>query len=106
VGHELRVDRGEEAREERRRTEELAGPAFEVGGPEGGHQPARRSKPAVDSRDEWREQLTRYVVERVERDDGVERAGIECGGGEVVVEEARLRHSLAGSFELACGKVD
>ena len=51
-------------------------------------------------------QLARNVIERVERDDGVERRGIELQAGEVRLDERCIRHRGAGAAHLLGRDVD
>ena len=75
--HEPRVCLAREAREERRRTKEIPCPGLSVTCSKSGHEQTARHEPAVDPRERQREQLARYVIERIERDDRVERLRLE-----------------------------
>ena len=60
----------------------------------------------MDPRERRRKQLSRHVVERVERDDRVERPRIELERGEVRLDELGFRDRGSGAAHLLGGDVD
>jgi hypothetical protein len=106
VREQASIRLGRVSREVGRCPEEVARPARKVAGAERREEEPTGAEPGADSPEQRREELSRDVVEDVERRDGRERAGREVDRRQVGVQVFRLRNALARACELRLGQVD